>query len=137
MDLAFIYPALPTCLVVYVQKSDFHLINVFCVVIAIKNVDYYARPPREILPGGTKIDTGPPGCWSPVETFIACWYSNQNKDNTVTIPRFTNRLIVIVATSPVAARGHVPQVFVMCPQIVLCPEKRVLKILIKTNIFPP
>jgi len=41
MDLAFIYPALPTCLVVYVQKSDFHLINVFCVVIAVKNVGYY------------------------------------------------------------------------------------------------
>jgi len=41
MGLAFIYPALPTCLVVYVQKSDFHLIKVFCVVIAIKNVDYY------------------------------------------------------------------------------------------------
>jgi len=31
MGLAFIYPALPTCLVVYVQKSDFCLINVFCV----------------------------------------------------------------------------------------------------------
>jgi len=41
MGLAFIYPALSTCLVVYVQKSDFDLINVFCVVIAIKNVDYY------------------------------------------------------------------------------------------------
>jgi len=27
MGLAFIYPRLPTCLVVYVQKSDFHLIN--------------------------------------------------------------------------------------------------------------
>jgi len=36
MGLAFIYPALPTCLVVYVQKSDFHLINVFCVVIVVK-----------------------------------------------------------------------------------------------------
>jgi len=31
MGLAFIYPALSTCLVVYVQKSDFHLINVFYV----------------------------------------------------------------------------------------------------------
>jgi len=41
MGLAFIYPALPTCLVVYVQKRDFHLINVFCAVIAVKNVDYY------------------------------------------------------------------------------------------------
>ena len=30
------FPTLPTCLVVYVQKSDFHLINVFCVVIVIK-----------------------------------------------------------------------------------------------------
>jgi len=40
MGLAFIYPALPTCLVVYVQKLDFLLINMFCVVIAIKNVDY-------------------------------------------------------------------------------------------------
>jgi len=38
MGLAFIHPALPICLVVYVQKSEFHLINVFCVVIVIKNV---------------------------------------------------------------------------------------------------
>jgi len=36
MGLVFIYPALPTCLVVYVQKSDFHLINAFCVVIVLK-----------------------------------------------------------------------------------------------------
>jgi len=36
MGLAFIYPALPTCLVVYVRKSDFHLIDVFCVVIVVK-----------------------------------------------------------------------------------------------------
>jgi len=36
MGLAFICPAPPTCLVVYVQKSDFHFINVFCVVIVIK-----------------------------------------------------------------------------------------------------
>jgi len=41
MGLAFVYPALPTCLVVHVQKSDFHLINVFCVEIVIKNVGYY------------------------------------------------------------------------------------------------
>jgi len=34
--LAFIYPGLPTCLVVYIQKSDFHLINVFCAVIVVK-----------------------------------------------------------------------------------------------------
>jgi len=34
MALAFVYPALPT--VVYTQKSDFHLINVFCVVTAVK-----------------------------------------------------------------------------------------------------
>jgi len=38
MGLAFIYAALPTCLVVYVQKSDFHLINMFCAVIVVKNV---------------------------------------------------------------------------------------------------
>jgi len=38
MGLADIYLALPTCLVVYVLKSDFHFINVFCVVIAVKNV---------------------------------------------------------------------------------------------------
>jgi len=31
MGFAFIYLALPTCLVLYEQKSDFHLINVFCV----------------------------------------------------------------------------------------------------------
>jgi len=38
MGLAFIYPALPTCLVAYEQKSDFHLlINLFCVVIVVKN----------------------------------------------------------------------------------------------------
>jgi len=36
MGLALIYSALPTCLVVYVQKSDVHLINVFCVVILVK-----------------------------------------------------------------------------------------------------
>jgi len=36
MGLAFIYPALPMCLVLYVQKPDFHLINVFCVVIVVK-----------------------------------------------------------------------------------------------------
>jgi len=36
MGLAFIYPAQPMCLVVYVQKSDFHLINAFCVVIVVK-----------------------------------------------------------------------------------------------------
>jgi len=36
MSRAFIYPALPTCLVAYVQKSDFHLINVFCVVIVVQ-----------------------------------------------------------------------------------------------------
>jgi len=41
MGLAFVYPALPTFQVVYVQKSDFHLINVFCEVIAAKNVVYY------------------------------------------------------------------------------------------------
>jgi len=35
MGLAFIYPALRTCLVIYVQKSDFHLINMFCVVIVV------------------------------------------------------------------------------------------------------
>jgi len=35
MGLALIYPALATCLVVYVQKSDFHLINVFCVVMVV------------------------------------------------------------------------------------------------------
>jgi len=41
MGLAFIYPALPTSLVVCAQKSDIHLINVFRVVIAVKNVGYY------------------------------------------------------------------------------------------------
>jgi len=38
MGLAFIYPALPTCIVVYVQKSDLHFINIFCVVIVATNV---------------------------------------------------------------------------------------------------
>jgi len=36
MGLAFIYLALPACLVVYVQKSDLHLINLFCEVIVVK-----------------------------------------------------------------------------------------------------
>jgi len=36
MGLTFVHPAMPTCLVVYVQKSDFHLINAFCVVIVVK-----------------------------------------------------------------------------------------------------
>jgi len=36
MGLADIYPTLPKCLVVYVQKSNFHLINVFCTVIVVK-----------------------------------------------------------------------------------------------------
>jgi len=36
MGLAFIYPALPTCLFVFVQKSDFHSINAFCVVIVVR-----------------------------------------------------------------------------------------------------
>jgi len=45
MGLAVTYRALPTCLVVYVRKSDFHLINMFCVVIVVKNVGYnvYSR----------------------------------------------------------------------------------------------
>jgi len=38
MGLAFIYPRLPTCLVVHDQKPEFHLIKVFCVVIVVKNV---------------------------------------------------------------------------------------------------
>jgi len=37
MGLAFINPPLPTCLVVYAQKSDFHVINLLCVVIVVKN----------------------------------------------------------------------------------------------------
>ena len=54
---------------------------------------------------------------SPVETSIPCWYSNRNIDKAVTIPRFTNKLIVIVATSPVATRGHsgvMPSKFLLC-----------------------
>jgi len=39
MGLAFIYPALPTCLVVYAQKSDCH----FCVVIVVKKLMYPAQ----------------------------------------------------------------------------------------------
>jgi len=36
MGLALIYPAyMPTC-IAYVQKSDFHLINMFCAVIVAK-----------------------------------------------------------------------------------------------------
>jgi len=47
MGLAFIYLALSTCLVVYFQKSCFHLINVFCVVIVVKNV--LSRPGSLLL----------------------------------------------------------------------------------------
>jgi len=47
MGLGFIYLALLTCLVVYVQKSDFHLINVFCVVLVVKNV--LSRPGSLLL----------------------------------------------------------------------------------------
>jgi len=36
MGLTFVYLALPTCLVVYIQKLDFHLINVFCIVVVVK-----------------------------------------------------------------------------------------------------
>ena len=37
-DLAFICPALPTRVVVYVHNLDFHLINMSCLVIVVKNV---------------------------------------------------------------------------------------------------
>jgi len=40
MGLAFIYPALPTCRAVCVHKLDFHLINVFCMVIVKKCAMY-------------------------------------------------------------------------------------------------
>jgi len=43
MGLVLIYPALPTCLAVHVHKSDFHLINMFCVVIVVKNALYLAQ----------------------------------------------------------------------------------------------
>jgi len=36
MVLTYIYPVLPTCLNVYVKKSDFHFLNVFCEVIVVK-----------------------------------------------------------------------------------------------------
>jgi len=36
MGLAFIYLALPACLVVYVPQADLHLISVFCEVIVAK-----------------------------------------------------------------------------------------------------
>jgi len=49
MGPAFIYPALPTRLVVYVQKSDFHLINVFCVVIVVKKRGYTMYSPGSLL----------------------------------------------------------------------------------------
>jgi len=48
MGFAFIYLALPTCLLVYVQKSDFHLINVFCVVIGRKKCSM-SRPGSLLL----------------------------------------------------------------------------------------
>jgi len=64
-----------------------------------------ARASERNLPGGTKTDTGTPSFWSPCRNCIACWYSNQYIDKTATIPIFTNRLIVIVATRPVATGG--------------------------------
>jgi len=42
-DLAFIYQALSTCLVVYIQKSDFHLITIFCEVIVVKKCRLLCR----------------------------------------------------------------------------------------------
>jgi len=36
MGLALIHPALPACPVAYVQKSDFDLVNILCVVIVVK-----------------------------------------------------------------------------------------------------
>jgi len=65
-----------------------------------------------------------------VKSCIDCWYSNEIVYKTVTVPRFTNRLIVIVVTRPVATGEHsgaVPQVFFV-PHILLCPEKFVLTI---------
>jgi len=38
----FIYLALSTCLVLYIQKSDFYLVNVFCAVIIVKKCTVFS-----------------------------------------------------------------------------------------------
>jgi len=53
MGLTLIYPALPTCLVGYVQKSGFHLINVFCEGIALKK--YTMSSPGSFVLHSSKI----------------------------------------------------------------------------------
>jgi len=45
--LTFIYTSLPTFLVVYIQRSNFHVNNVFCVVIAVKK--YTMSSPGEVV----------------------------------------------------------------------------------------
>jgi len=54
---------------------------------------------REILPGGYKERyRAPLASGTLVETCIASLYNNQNVDKTATMLRFTNRIIVVLAT---------------------------------------
>jgi len=55
-------------------------------------------PLREILPGGTKDDTGPPRLWCPCWNFIGCLHINQNTDKTSTMLRLRITLIDILAS---------------------------------------
>jgi len=52
-------------------------------------------PPREILPGGRKTDTGRPRSWDPRRNLNCFLYSNSNKKR-ATLLRFANRIIGIL-----------------------------------------
>jgi len=53
---------------------------------------------REILPRGTKTETGPIAPGALVEICVACLHSNQNIGKTAILLRSINRIIVILAT---------------------------------------
>ena len=101
----------------------------------------WTGPPRQICQGVRRSIPGPLASGALVETCIGCWHSNQSVDETisVTIPRFRNRLDIIVATRPVA-RGSFgampPQLFYVPPYLVFL---RIIcfKHIIKTKLFPP
>ena len=69
-----------------------------CVFNAFAGFSSEAGLLREILPGGTKTNTGPLASGFLVETCTACLYSCQNIDKTATNLRCRNRLIVVLAT---------------------------------------
>ena len=54
------------------------------------NPSLRTEPLREILPGGTKSDTGLPTARLLHRNFIACLCCNQNIDKAAALLRFTN-----------------------------------------------